>query len=240
MLTPDIFATKPSRPYAHLTLASSSNGIHADIEALRQYVSVRNCKHYAGQSLYRAGQPFQVLYLVQAGSYKICKLADGASKQVTGCMGGDLVGMESIGLKTYSSDATALEDSEAWELPYPSVLRACLRIPTLQSCLTSALNKGIRSDRSWMLRLGTLAAERRVAAFLIDATTRHDRLGRDAEHLMLRMSHIKMASFLALQYELVSLALSRLHDMNYIDVQRRKVRVLDIDCLRSFAGAGPW
>lgn len=245
MLATDIFATQagnsyaPINSYATTAMAASGDACGLDIEAIRQHVPMRRCKHVAGQNIYHAGQPFHAIYLVHAGSYKICELADDGREQVSGFrMRGDLIGVESIGLKAYASDVIALEASEAWELPYPAVLRACLHVPEMHARLTSALAAEIRSDRSWMLMLGTLAAERRVAAFLLDVASRYARLGYSAKHFILRMNRIDMASFLALKHETVSRALSHLHDMSYIDVQRREVRVLDVHGLRSMAGIG--
>ena len=218
----------------HLVSAGDST---LDIEALREYVPVRRCKHAMGQRLCHVGQLFQAIHLVRVGSYKTCELADDGREQVTGFrMRGDLVGVESIGLKTHACDVIALEDSEAWELPYPAVLKACLHVPEFHACLTGALAAEIRCDRSWMLMLGTLAAERRVAAFLLDVAARYARLGYSARHFILRMSRIDMASFLALKHETVSRALSHLHDLDYITVQRREVRVLNVDGLRALAG----
>jgi CRP/FNR family transcriptional regulator, anaerobic regulatory protein len=226
-----------AKPYASLALSPAKNEVAIDIDAIREHVPVRRCKHTAGQNVYHAGQPFQALYLVHAGSYKLCELADDGREQVTGFrMRGEMVGTESIGLKTYSSDVIALEDSEAWELPYPAIMRACLHVPELQEHLTSTLAAEIRSGRSWMLMHGTLAAESRVAAFLLDVAARYERLGFSAKHFILRMSRIDMASFLALKHETVSRALSRLHDFHYISVQRREVRVLNVDGLRAVAG----
>jgi CRP/FNR family transcriptional regulator len=236
-LATDIRPTQGSNFHPFMIPVTFGTGPGIDIEAIREHAPVRRCKHAAGQSVYRAGQPFRAIYLVHAGSYKICELADDGREQVTGFrMRGDLIGMESIGLKAYASDAIALEGSEAWELPYPAVLRACLHVPELQSQLTAVLAAEIRSDRSWMLMLGTLAAERRVAAFLLDVAARYARLGCSSKHFILRMSRIDMASFLALKHETVSRALSRLHELSYIDVQRREVRVLDAHGLRSMAG----
>jgi len=235
-LAPAVRAIPTGKPCAMLTLANDEIGIN--IESLRQHVPVRRCKHVAGQGIYHVGQPFQAIYLVHAGSYKTCELADDGREQVTGFrMRGELIGVESIGLKTYSCDVIALEDSEAWELPYPAVLRACLHEPELHARITGALAAEIRSDRSWMLMLGTLAAERRVAAFLLDVAARYARLGFSAKHFILRMSRIDMASFLALKHETVSRALSRLDELNVITVQRREVQVLDVDGLRALAGA---
>jgi len=211
-----------------------SGGI--DIEALRKYVPVVRRKLTAGQYVYRAGQPFQALFLVHVGFLKTCELADDGREQVTGFrMRDDLVGVESIGLRTYSCDVIALEDSEVWELPYPPVLTACFEMPELQVRLTAALAEEIRRDRSWMLALGTLTAEQRVASFLLDVAGRYARLGFSDRHFILRMSRADMANFLALKHETVSRALSHLDDLKYISVQRREIKVLDVDGLNALA-----
>jgi CRP/FNR family transcriptional regulator len=222
-----------ARPVA-MTARQAPNEI--DIEALRNYVPVLRRKVAAGEYVYRAGQPFHALYLVHVGFLKTCELADDGREQVTGFrMRGDLVGVESIGLGSYSCDVIALEDSEVWELPYPPVLTACFEMPDLQMRLTAALAEEIRRDRSWMLALGTLTAEQRVAAFLLDIAGRYARMGFSDRHFILRMSRADMASFLALKHETVSRALSHLHDMQCISVQRREIRVLDTEGLHALA-----
>ncbi len=206
------------------------------IEQLRQHVPVLRRRIEQGQYLYRAGQPFLALFLVAVGCLKTCELADDGREQVTGFrMRGDLIGVESIGLAHYACDVIALEDGEVWELPYPAMLSACVRVPELQARLTLALAQEVRRDRSWMLALGTLSAERRVAAFLLDLADRHARLGFSPHHFILRMSRADIASFLALKHETVSRALSRLDDLGQISVQRREVRIIDADGLRSGA-----
>jgi CRP/FNR family transcriptional regulator len=209
------------------------------IEQLRAHVPVVRRKLEAGHYAYRAGQPFGALFLVNTGCFKTCELAGDGREQVTGFrMRGDLIGVESIGLSAYTCDVIALDAGEVWELPYPAMLSACLRVAELQTRLTTALAEEIRRDRLWMLALGTLSAERRVAAFLIDLADRHARLGLSARHFILRMSRADMASFLALKHETVSRALSHLDDLGQISVLRREVRILDVDGLRGLAGQG--
>ena len=204
-----------------------------DIDLLRRHVEIFRRKVLAGQYVYRAGQPMQAVFLVHVGSLKTCELASDGREQISGFrMRGDLVGVESIGLPAYACDAIALEDSEVWELPYPPVLSACLAIPELQNRFTAALAEEIRRDRSWMLAFGTLSAEQRVAAFLIDVASRSADLGFSDRHFILRMSRADMANFLALKHETVSRALSRLQDLGCIMVQRREIKVLDRSQLR--------
>ncbi|MDY1546957.1 Crp/Fnr family transcriptional regulator [Luteibacter sahnii] len=209
-----------------------------DIDALRVALAVVRRKHRAGHPLYRAGQPFRALHLVHVGSYKVCDLAADGREKVAGFkMRGELLGVESIGLPGYACDAVALEDSETWELPCPAVLQAAHDIPGLQEQIAGALAAEIRRDRSWMLRLGTLPAEPRVAAFLMDIAARYAGLGYSARHFILRMTRLDMASFLALKHETVSRVLGHLTDLRYIDVRRREVRLLDVDALRAMACA---
>lgn len=219
------------------TGAVSSHRIR--IEELREHVAIQRRRIGAGQYLYRTGQPFRALFLIHVGSFKTCELAGDGREQVTGFrMAGELLGVESIGTAAHSGDVIALEDCEVWELPYPPVMTACLRIPELQIRLTAALAAEIRHDRLWMLSLGTLGAEQRVAAFLLDVAARYEALGFSGRHFILRMSRADMASFLALKHETVSRALSHLAGAGCIDVERREVRIVDHARLRDNAGLG--
>ncbi len=198
------------------------------IESLREHLPATRRRLRAEQHLYRAGQPFDALFVVHFGCLKVSDLSGDGREQVTGFrMRGDLVGAESIGLPGYACDVVALEDCEVWALPYRPIPAACLRLPSLQACLTAALAEEIRRDRSWMLTLGTLKAEQRVASFLLDLAARHARLGYSAHHFILRMSRADIASFLNLKHETVSRILSRLQERGQIAVDRREIRILD-------------
>lgn len=218
-------------------LQRTDNVANLDIEQLGRHMLVTQRRIRARGYLYRNGQPFHALYLVHAGFLKTCELSEGGREQVTGFrMRGDLLGAESIGLTAYACDAIALEDCVIWELPYPPVLAACTQIPELHARLTEAMAAEIRRDRSWMLTIGTLSAEHRVCAFLLDFAGRMARLGFSARHFILRMGRADIASFLSLKHETVSRALSRLEALGYISVQRREVKLLDSAQLRAYAG----
>src|SRR5689334_14571283 len=115
------------------------------------------------------------------------------------------------------------------------MLTACLRVPALQARLTESLAAEIRRDRQWMLTLGTLGAESRVAAFLLDLADRHARIGLDPRRFVLRMCRIDMANYLALKHETVSRVLSRLAEDGLIDVRRRDVTIRDATALARVA-----
>ena len=233
--------TTTTRSQARATsnaMFAGAAGKRIDLDQLRPYVQVTRRRLEPGQYLYRAGQPFQALYLIHVGSVKTCELSEDGREQVTGFrMAGELVGVESIGLASYAGDVVALESTEVWELPYPPVLTACLRIPELQQRLTDAMAEEIRRDRSWMLALGTLTAEQRVAAFLLDVAARYEAMGFSRSHFILRMSRADMASYLALKHETVSRALSHLANSNCIEVRRREMRIVDRDGMHRMIGS---
>lgn len=226
-------------PSARLAREPVDNLPHdVDIEQLRRHMVVTQRRVRAGQYLYRNGHPFHALYLVHAGSLKTCELAEDGREQVTGFrMRGDLLGVESIGLAAYGCDVIALEDCVILELPYPPVLVACQQLPELQARLTEAMAREIRRNRSWMLAVGTLSAEQRVAAFLLDIAERMARLGFSSRHFILRMGRADIASFLALKHETVSRALSRLEALGYLSVRCREVKLLEPAELRDCAGS---
>ena len=52
-----------------------------DIEKLREHVPVLRRKIRAGQTVYRAGQPFHAIYLVHVGCFKTTELSDDGREQ---------------------------------------------------------------------------------------------------------------------------------------------------------------
>lgn len=232
-------ASVPLQPYSHSSLiAPQSLGNSFNPEILREHVEVLRRRLEPGQYLYRAGQPFRALFFIKLGSVKLCELAEDGREQVSGFrLQGELVGAESIGLDGYACDVIALETSEIWELPYPPVLTACARIPEMQLRLIHALAQDIRRDRAWMLAIGTLSAEQRVATFLLDLATRYQSMGCSSSHFILRMCRTDIASHLALKHETVSRALGALIDTGCIEVRRRELRIVDRAALCKIAGA---
>jgi CRP/FNR family transcriptional regulator len=183
------------------------------------------------QPLFRAGQPCHSLFLVQAGCFKSCMTSEDGREKVTGFhLRGDLLGIDSLDAPTYACDAVALEDGEVWELPM-SLMQS--RGDEFLPHITALLAGEIRRDWRWSLALGTLNAEQRVVAFLLDLGSRLASLGFSARHLLLRMTRAELGNFLSLQLETVTRALSRLAAMGLIAVEGREIRIENDGELRS-------
>lgn len=205
------------------------------IESLVAALPLQRRRLKAKQYVFRTGQPRQSLFLIHAGFFKTCVLSEDGREKITGFrLRGDLLGMDALDLPSYACDAISLDVGELWELPY-----AWLRdtVPDFQQRLVAVLASEIRRDWSWMLTIGTLSAEQRVIAFLLDLATRLEALGYSARRLMLRMTRADLGNFLALQLETVTRALSHLQALGLIAVERRQISIEDAAGLRAMLGA---
>jgi len=201
-----------------------------DLEALLRNLPVQRRRLQRKQVLFRAGQPCHSLFLIHAGFFKTCILSEDGREKITGFhLRGDLLGIDSFDMPSYACDAVALDTCEIWELP----LAELRRVPELLPHVTAMLASEIRRDWRWMLALGTLSAEQRVVAFLLDLATRFASLGFSARHFLLRMTRAELGNFLALQLETVTRALSRLASAGLINVDGREIRIENPTALRA-------
>lgn len=203
-------------------------------ELLLQNLSVKRRRIAAGQPIFSAGDAYAGPHFLHCGVAKSSIASADGRQRVTGFhLRGELLGLESLGTATHACDAIALDDVEVWQLPGGELLAACARNPLLQRALTEQLTRSILSERRWMLSVGTLNAEQRVALLLLDFGDRLCELGFSASHFILRMTRAEIGSFLGLQLETVTRAMSLLAERGLIAVERRDVRILDTDRLRA-------
>jgi len=187
-----------------------------------------------GEHLFRAGDAFQFLYILNAGFAKTCYLSEDGCEQTTGFhLRGDILGLDAIGTGTYAGDAIALDVCDVMMIPFESILLHGQRNPDLVRELYSAFSSEIRSDRELMMRIGSLPAEGRVAAFLLEMSSRFGARGFSSTDLQLRLTRQEIGSLLGLKLETVSRALSHFAKLGLIDVYLRDISLRDIEGLKA-------
>lgn len=190
-----------------------------------------------GEYLFHAGQPFHALYGIRAGSFKTVLLTEDGREQVTGFhMAGEVLGLDSVGAEVCGGDAIALEDSDVVEIPFEELDALAAREPGLQRELFRLLAGEIQRDRALMLLLGSMRAEERLAAFLLNLSRRLAARGWSATEFLLRMTREEIGSLLGLKLETVSRILSRFQAEGLIKVRNREITILEMDALKAVIG----
>ncbi len=190
-----------------------------------------------GEALFNAGDPFSAVYAIRSGFLKTTVLNDDGREQVTGFyMGGELLGMDGIGTGSYNGNAVALEDCEVCVLPFSLVEELGREIPAMQRHLHCVLSREIVRDHGVMMLLGSMRAEERLAAFLLNLSKRFTRRGYSPSNFHLRMTREEIGSYLGLKLETVSRLFSRFQDDGVIEVQQKHVQILDIAGLEAVLG----
>ena len=187
-----------------------------------------------GADLYRAGAPLAALFAIRSGFMKSCVLHDDGREQVAGFhMAGDLLGLDAIGGGTHTCDTVALEDTEVCEIPFASLEQLSRELPSLQQQLHRIMSREIVRDYGVMLLLGSMSAEERLAAFLLNLSQRFAARGYSPSEFRLRMTREEIGSYLGLKLETVSRALSSFHERELIKVRQKHVRILDFPGLKA-------
>ena len=186
-----------------------------------------------GESLYRSGDTFDNLYAVRSGSLKTTMAHRDGREQVTGLrLAGAALGLDGISDDKHACSATALEDSTVCIVPYVALKQLCREVGSMQERLHKLMGEQIVREAAQMMVLGSLSADERVAAFLLDVSERNAQRGYSSAEFNLRMTREDMGSYLGMTLETVSRTLSRFQKRGLIDTQGKFIRIVDIEGLR--------
>lgn len=181
-----------------------------------------------GGTLFRAGDRFDALFAVWTGFFKTVVGSNQGRDQVTGFqMCGELLGLGGIDTGRHEVDAIALENSQVCVVPYPELESLGRDVPSFQKHLHRMMSREISNDHHVMLQLGSMHAEERVAAFLLNLMHRLKERGFSASSVLLRMSREEIGSFLGLKLETVSRTFSKFQASGLLFVQQRQIRITD-------------
>src|ERR1022692_4562458 len=149
-----------------------------------------------GETLFRSGDRFDAVFAVWTGFFKTVINSNQGREQVTGFqMAGELIGLDGIDSGRHEVDAVALEDSQVCGIPYDELAALSREMVSLQTQFSKLMSREIVKDYSVMLLLGSMHAEERVAAFLLNLTHRLKVRGFSASSVQLRMSREEIGRF---------------------------------------------
>jgi CRP/FNR family transcriptional regulator len=208
-------------------------GLNAqEIDKLETVISIRK-RIKRGSALFSAGEKFTSLYAVRSGFFKTCITTADGRDQVTGFqMTGEIIGLDGIVSDRHSCDAIALEDAEVCVMPFDQVEELSREFTTLQHHIHKIMSREIVRDHSVMLLLGSMRAEERLAAFLLNLVQRLHARGFSQSELVLRMTREEIGSYLGMKLETVSRTFSKFVEEGIIEVKQRYVHIKNTEALR--------
>ena len=186
-----------------------------------------------GGLLFRNGESFTSLYAIRTGFFKTCVATEDGRDQVTGFqMAGEIIGLDGIVNDHHTCDAVALEDAEVCVMPFERIEDLSREVTSLQHHVHKIMSREIVREHGVMLLLGSMRAEERLAAFLLNLVQRLHARGFSQSELILRMTRDEIGSYLGLKLETVSRTFSKFVEEGLVEVKQRYVRILNADGLK--------
>jgi CRP/FNR family transcriptional regulator len=147
-------------------------------------------------------------------------------------MAGEVIGLDGIVNDRHACDAVALEDAEVCVMPFDRIEELSRDINALQHHVLKIMSREIVREHGVMLLLGSMRAEERLAAFLLNLVQRLHARGFSRSELVLRMTREEIGSYLGLKLETVSRTFSKFAEEGIIEVHQRHVHILNAEALK--------
>jgi len=198
-----------------------------ELKALAAHCIVRRLR--SQEMLFAEGDACQGLFMVQAGTLRIFKMAENGREQVLtterpGSTAGELALFDG---GAFPASAAAAEDSTVLYLPKREFLELCRHNSEVAFAVFKALASRSRYLTSLVEELSLKEVSHRLARFLRDRAARDGVRTRRGIEFPLEETNQQIGAEIGTVRDLVSRNLRRFVDRGIIKMERRKVIVLD-------------
>ncbi len=185
-----------------------------------------------GQRIHSIGQAFDTLYVVNSGFLTTALFDASGNEQVLSFpMKGDMLGMDAIHGQKHVTETRALSECDLILVPFARLKSLSRVTADIENLMYYMMSRELAHRQSVNGVLGTMAAEARVAHFLMELSSRFAGMGYSSTIFNLRMRRQEIGSYLGLTLETVSRTLSAFNDMGVITVLQRMITINDSDAL---------
>ncbi len=184
----------------------------------------------AGKELFAGGEQAAALYLVRSGWIRLFRLAPGGREITTLVLQpGDLFGEEALAAAAYSHHAEALTPAKVARLPRAALLALWGESRELRSWVLERLVRRLHSAQDRYRERRYYEVLPRLAALLV----RQMQPGREGPEV--HLSHGQIAHLLGVGRDTVTRALGSLALRDLLEINYRRVVVLDPEAVRQLA-----
>jgi CRP/FNR family transcriptional regulator, anaerobic regulatory protein len=190
-----------------------------------------------GEYLFRSGEAFTSLYAVRSGTIKTYSENEQGDEQITGLfLPGEILGLDAIHDDRHPCSAIALETTSLCEIPFASLEELSSHIPGLHHQLLRIMSKEISADQTLLMLMAQKNAEERLAAFLVNLSSRLKQRNFSDTEFFLSLSRKDIGNYLGLTIETISRTFSHFQSQGLLETDRKYVKLLQLPQLKILAG----
>ena len=217
--------------FSHLCLPVSLN--KTELDSLDDIIERKKPLH-KHDKLVKAGDKFNSLYAVRAGSFKSFVSSKDGEEQIIGFhFPGDIIGFDALRENAHQSYTQALETAMVCELPYETLDKMAVQFPKLRHQIMSFMSAEIKQDHDLMMLLNKRTAEERLIYFLAHLSKRFEDRGFSPRQFNLSMTRNEIGNYLGLTVETISRLLTRFQKEGIIKVDGKLITILDFEAMDS-------
>ncbi|MAD10417.1 transcriptional regulator FNR [Alteromonas alba] len=215
--------------FSHLCLPVSLN--KTELDSLDDIIERKKPLH-KHDKLVKAGDKFNSLYAVRAGSFKSFVSSKDGEEQIIGFhFPGDIIGFDALRENAHQSYTQALETAMVCELPYETLDKMAVQFPKLRHQIMSFMSAEIKQDHDLMMLLNKRTAEERLIYFLAHLSKRFEDRGFSPRQFNLSMTRNEIGNYLGLTVETISRLLTRFQKEGIIKVDGKLITIIDFEAM---------
>ena len=189
-----------------------------------------------GQAVFSEGDEASGLYVMISGRVKVFKLSPEGKEQILHIIGpGEPFGeVPMFAGGRFPANAETIEESRIIFFPRAAFVELIKREPSLAMNMLAVLSKRLREFAGLIEDLSLKEVSGRLAAYLLYLSDREDR----ASSIELDIAKGQLASLLGTIPETLSRILGKMDSQRLIEVQGRRIRIIDRNTLEDLAAGG--
>ena len=204
---------------------------HLSKEQMDEIANVtRSITFKKGDTIYRAGDQSDSLYIVSSGKIKIYRLSESGKEQLLRILNpGDFTGELALFSETvHEAYAEAIVETSVCTIKRFELQELLIKYPSISLMLMAEFSHRLEQSEKQMTRFATERVETRIAMFLLENID-NEVIPID---VTLPMNKKDMASYLGTTPESISRKLTELEELGLIkQLSNKKIRILDVDGL---------
>jgi CRP/FNR family transcriptional regulator len=213
-------------------VGTAKQPLHLSERYLEKRISSKN-----SYILFHQTEPLTDIYAVCSGTFKLCQKTDDGEENIIGLrFPGELIGEDALYLKNYNYTAIAIGDSSVCKVSVEQMTSCGQLIPEIQQNLIELLSRqSYVRQRNFQAYIGKKSADSLLAAFLLNIIERNADYTQSNDSIELPLSRNDIANFLGLRRETLSRVFSKFQKEQLIQVEGKKIQLLDIEKLTLLA-----